>query len=255
MKQIETKAKTVHEAIEDAVTQLGVAQEDLDIEILDQGGLFKKAHIRATVKAGAEIKPEPKQEKAPEPEVKPETKTDKLKPTDKKETKTQRVVPVKSTPIVTEGNSPKFVKTQAFVVKLLETLGNDSAVTTEHTDNAFNINVNGENIGQLIGKNGMVLNAIQTLVSSIAISNSQGEGKRVFLNIGDYRERRGDTVTALAKKKADYVKSSGRQVKLDPMNARERAIVHSALADVEGIKTYSTGKDPFRCLVIAPADQ
>ena len=265
MKQIEVKAKTLHDAIEDAATQFGVDQDQLNIEVLSQGGMFGKVKILASVKEDVKPKFESQDVRPPKPEPKVETKAREagIKTTSqaKKEEKVVEqkkqdsvTAPIKS--IKTERSAiGKFNATQAFIVKLLELLDNDSVVTTEDTDTSFNINVNGENIGRLIGKNGIVLNAIQTLVSSIAISNSHGEGKRVFVNIGDYKEKRGDSLQSLAQKKAEYVKRTGKFIKLEPMNARDRAIVHTSLSGVEGIKTYSTGRDPFRCLCIAPADK
>ena len=118
-------------------------------------------------------------------------------------------------------------------------------------------------MGRLIGKGGEVLNAIQTIVTSIAITNSSRpdadsgapRSKRVIVNVGDYKDRRDDSLKSLAMKKAEYVKSSGRFVKLEPMNARDRAIIHTLLGEIDGIRTYSTGKDPFRCLCIAPAEK
>jgi len=290
-KSIEVKAKTVYEAIADACQQLGVAQDEVNVEILSQGGMFGKAKVLVTVKEDV-AKPEPKQE--PKPEPKAEAKREKpvavaIPLTSNKKTnsdahlratespdlsenvaakrqgrvcdlRTPCLAQVQESPQtykgdVTSASGIKFEKTLAFVKTLLELLENDSTVTTELTEKSFNINVNGENVGRLIGKGGEVLNAIQTIVSSIAISNSNGEGKRVFINIGDYKERRGDSLQTLALKKAEYVKSSGKFVKLDPMNSRDRAIIHTVLSEVEGIRTYSTGKDPFRCLCIAPADK
>jgi len=287
MKTIEVKAKSVHEAIEEAVEKLGVSQEDLTIEILEQGGMFKKTCIRATIKDDAPPKKERIFSIAEEPAP---AKSDEA-PLLSKKTRRGEDCPSKAvTPAARHlknsakakaaedcpseassasgradkeasssqprtSSSNKFTATHSFVTRLLELLENDSTITTQDTDTAFNININGENIGRLIGKNGVVLNAIQTLVSCIAIFNSNGEGKRVFVNIGDYKEKRGNTLESLALKKAEYVKSSGRFCKLEPMNARDRAIIHTALSAIEGIKTYSTGRDPFRCLCIAPADK
>ena len=247
---MEFKAKTVHEAIDEAVSTLKIPQEDLNIEIIEQGGMFKKACIRATPKqtqepiAKSRDTVESVSIQASQEPVKTQPKPATTKPAPKPKPSTA------TSPSI--GNGSKFDKTTAFVTKLLELLGNSSSVTTEQTETAFNINVNGDNEGQLIGKNGSVLNALQALVSSVAISNSFGEQKRVFINVGDYRERRGDTLESMARKKAERVKETGRQHKFDPMNARDRAIVHTALQNFPGIKTFSTGKDPYRCLVIAP---
>ena len=269
MEKIEVKAKTLDAAIEEAASRLGVAQDELDIDIIEQGGMFKKACVRASIKEGAK-KPEPAPA-APAPKTvtaeQPTSRGEELALSHKFEKKHDKE---KATPITrpapcavdVSGAPLKIQKTVAFVQKLIELLDNDSTVTTDQTDNAFNINVTGENIGKLIGKNGMVMNAIQTIVSSIARNYDRSEKSadgikertRVNVNIGDYKEKRVDSVQAIAMKKVEYVKRTGKMVKLDPMNPRERAIVHTALQNIEGIKTYSTGKEPFRCLCIAPAD-
>lgn len=256
MKQIEAKAKTVHEAIEDACTQLGVSQDEATIEILEHGGMFKKARVLVTVKEDF-AKPAPVVEEKPV-EAKPIVESAKKQQATKSEAKRTPSPSTATDKEISSGvshMSPKFEKTFSFVTKLLELLDNDSTITTEINDKSFDINITGEHIGILIGKNGVSLNAIQTIVTSIAISNSTGEGKRVIVNVGDYREKRGDTLQAIAMKKAEWVKKTGRYAKLDPMSARDRAIIHTTLATVEGIKTYSTGRDPFRCLCIAPADK
>jgi len=247
-KEIEVKAKDEFEAIMEGCEKLGVSQDEITLEVLKKGGMFSKGVYLVKIKEDI-AKPAAKKE-----EPKQEPKKAEKKPEPKKIVKDETVRPVASEGATPKATGTKFEVTTAFVTKLLQLLENDSTVTTERTDTAFNINVNGENIGRLIGKNGVVLNAIQTLVSSIAISNANGEGTRVFVNIGDYKEKRGDTLQSLALKKAEKVKETGRYIKLEPMNARDRAIIHTALAEVKGIKTYSTGKDPFRCLCIAPAD-
>jgi spoIIIJ-associated protein len=256
MKEIEVKAKNAYDAICEACEKLGVAQDEVNCQVLKEGGMFSKGvylvSVKETKAASVPLDPKPSAvEKKPEP--KPEQK--KAEPKKAEEKKPAPKTENKSAPVSTGTVSgTKFETTTNFVTKLLELLENDAKVTTERTDNAFNINVAGDNIGRLIGKNGVVLNAIQTLVSTIAIANANGEGTRVFVNIGDYKEKRGDTLQALAIKKAEKVKETGRYIKLEPMNARDRAIIHTALAEVKGIKTYSTGQDPFRCLCIAPAD-
>jgi spoIIIJ-associated protein len=239
---IEIKAKTVLDAIDMAAEQLGVPQDELEIEILEQGGMFKKAAIKATRKeaapaASASIVTKKKAEAAPAGE------------------KPKAAAPATETP-----KGKKFEKTTEFVTKLLELLGNDSQISTELVDTTFNININGENIGILIGKSGMVLTAIQTLTSSIArnydapADDQSAPRIRVIVNIGDYRDRRVDTVHALDLKKAEFVKKTGKQVELEPMNPRDRAIIHTTLQNIPGIKTFSTGKEPHRRLCISPDD-
>jgi spoIIIJ-associated protein len=263
MKEIEVKAKNAYDAICEACEKLGVAQDEVNCQVLKEGGMFSKGVYLVSVK-------ETKAKTEPKTEEKKQIQESKARPVTQDGEKTKaRAEGAKPNvrPVTEEREKPKagaegakpvsgskFEVTTNFVTKLLELLENDAKVTTERTDTAFNINIDGENIGRLIGKNGVVMNAIQTLVSTIAIANANGEGTRVFVNIGDYKEKRGDTLQALAIKKAEKVKETGRYIKLEPMNARDRAIIHTALSEVKGIKTYSTGQDPFRCLCIAPAD-
>ncbi|MCL2228560.1 MAG: KH domain-containing protein [Firmicutes bacterium] len=284
MKQIEVKAKSVHEAIEEAAEKLGVSQDELNVEVLSQGGMFGKAKILASVKEDVKTKKVAEAEPVAKPVVSDSPAPTKLANADeskpsKKDKSVLKTPVADATPPLQKGELPKepkkvvekkevvssvsgvsktggkFAVTTAFVKKLLELLETGSEVNAVEADDAYNINVDGGQVGKLIGKGGVTMNAIQTLVTSIGISNSGGDSKRVYVNIGDYREKRGDSLQSLAQKKAEYVKRTGRFVKLEPMNAKDRAIVHSALSGVEGIKTYSTGRDPFRCLCISVADK
>lgn len=287
-KSIETQAKTIEAAIEEALSQLKASYDEVDVDIIQEAGFLKKAKIRVTLKA-TEKKPEPmpaqKKEEAKKEEIKQEVKhtkseanislrqapnaasgehetkqsqqplSEKQKPAKKEEKKgdKQETKHNEKYEDINKDELPKkFEKTYTFTEKLLELLDNQGEVTYEITEKSFNINVNGTGAGQIIGKGGEVLNAIQTIISAIAIVHSGGENKRVYFNVEDYKERRTETLKALALRKADKVKETGRFIKLEPMNARDRAIIHSALEKVEGIRTYSTGKDPHRCLCIAP---
>lgn len=271
-KSIETQAKTIEAAIEDALAQLGASYDEVDVDIIQEAGFLKKAKVKVTLKKREEVKPvitvkETTKEEAKK-EHKEERKEDKKeqkkdfkdeKKKDKKDSKEEQrdekkpEKKEKKSDDTDNGEMPKkFEKTLKFTTKLLELLECPAEVTSEVTEKSFNINANGNGVGQIIGKGGEVMNAIQTIISSIAIANSAGENKRVYFNVEDYKERRGETLKALAVRKAEKVKTTGRYIKLEPMNARDRAIIHSALQGIEGIRTYSTGKDPHRCLCIAP---
>jgi len=261
-------AKTIEAAIELGLDELNARQDEVEVEVLEVGGLFKKAKVRLTMKAGVvqetkvEVAPlaqSVKEDKVPDtPKVearKEEKKVESRK--DEKKSKGDAPAPAsapKPAPkkVDTGDMTPKLYACVNFVTKLLELLENDSTVTIESTDKAYTINIRGESIGRLIGKGGEALNALQALVSSIAISHQNGEAKRVYINIEDYKERREETLKKLAKKKADYVKESGRYVKLEPMCPRDRAIIHTAIQDIEGVRSYSTGEGNARRLVIAP---
>jgi spoIIIJ-associated protein len=279
-KSIETAGKTIEAAINDALEQLGLSYDEVEVDIIQEAGFLKKAKVRVTAKETEKPAPavtsttslrEVADDEAiqPKTKIKTETKkpaTTKARHCEESTTKQSQTDPQKiekpakpekpATPkkTITPTDLPaKFQITLDFTIKLLELLENPAEVTHEITEKSFNINVNGNGVGQIIGKGGEVLNAIQTIISTIAIANSNGEHKRVYFNVEDYKERRVETLKAMALRKAEKVKETGRSVKLDPMNARERAIIHSALQEIEGIRTRSTGKDPHRCLCIFPA--
>jgi len=245
-KSVEVSAKSIDKAIEDALNQLGASYDEVDVEILQEAGFLKKAKVLVTLKKDEEPKKvEVKEEKKI---VKEEKKVEKK--IEKKEVKEKpQAVSVKK-----DVNSDKFKICTDFVKELMELLEIENLkVETNETDRNFEINIDGDNAGKIIGKGGEVMNAIQTIVTTIAIANSAGENRRVVINVGGYKEKRIETLKALAVKKAEKVKETGRYIKLEPMNARERAIIHAAIQGIEGIRTYSTGKDPYRCLCIAPA--
>ena len=112
------------------------------------------------------------------------------------------------------------------------------------------INLKGSNMGVLIGKHGQTLEALNYLTSIVANSDS-GERIRIVLDIEGYRARREETLRKLALRLADKVKYKTGKIVLEPMNPQERKIIHTALQNDNRIITYSEGEEPFRKVVIA----
>jgi len=254
-KVLEIQAKTIDEAIADGLEQLGASYDEVEVEVISNGGMFKKAKVKLTLKAGVETTKPQKTEQVQE--VKQETKKEelpKVEKSEKREPQPREEKPKSPSKPMDAGN-PKVDACMNFVIGLVKGLGNDAAVTCEDQEKCYMIHINGEDVGRLIGKGGEALNALQTIVSSIAISHANGDNKRVFVNIEGYKEKREETLISLAKKKAVYVKESGRYVKLEPMIARDRAIIHTAIQEIEGVRSYSTGDGHNRRLVIAPSDR
>ena len=113
------------------------------------------------------------------------------------------------------------------------------------------VSIVGADLKQLIGKDGQVLEAVQEL-TRLAVLRATGERSRLMLDIGGYRAARRDELTALGRKSADEVKSTGKSVKLAPMTPFERKIVHDAIADA-GLRSESEGEEPNRRVVVHPA--
>lgn len=266
MKTITVSAKTLDEAITKGCAELGVGIDEVDFNVVDEGGLFKKMQVEITVKEDAaapvlkpavEVDPAPVAEKPAKAATAAKTKKAAAKQPDVEEFEiVGKAKPAKTaTPRpVTEfdPNCPKFTKTLAFAEEFFRLMGDNLTVTTTHDDQEFAILVDGEDVSRLIGKGGKTMAAINTIVAAIGINTHSGEPRRVVVDIANYREKRRESLIALAKRKAEYVKTSGRSVKLEPMPARERVIVHTALQDVEGVITQSEGVEPHRFLVIKP---
>ena len=107
------------------------------------------------------------------------------------------------------------------------------------------------NTNSVIGKRGVMLDAIQTLAGAVA-NTGREEYKRVVVDCENYRENREATLTKLADNLAQKATRLGKKIKLEPMNPYERRIIHSALAERSDVSTQSEGKEPNRYLVIIP---
>lgn len=125
----------------------------------------------------------------------------------------------------------------------------DAQIVSED-ENTININLVGENLGALIGRRGETLDAIQHLAN---YSVNRGDSNRVRINIDaeNYRAKRTESLERLANKVAGKVSKYRRNITLEPMNAYERHVIHTALQNVEGVTTYSTGTEPNRRVVVA----
>lgn len=120
----------------------------------------------------------------------------------------------------------------------------------KRSDNTI-LNINGKDLGILIGKRGQTLDSIQYLVN-LAVNKDQIEKERIIVDVAGYRRRREDTLRRLAIKMADKVKREGRKQVLEPMSPHERRIIHSTLQSNKDVMTYSEGEDPYRHVIISP---
>lgn len=119
----------------------------------------------------------------------------------------------------------------------------------DEVNETIDINLNGEDMGVLIGKRGQTLDSLQYIVSLIINKNSDKYIK-IKLDTENYRARRKETLENLAKNIAFKVKKTRKSVSLEPMNPYERRIIHSALQNDKFVETYSEGDEPYRKVVI-----
>ena len=130
-------------------------------------------------------------------------------------------------------------------------MGEVTIVSSIDEEGALAIEMNGENMGILIGKRGQTLDSLQYLTNRVA-NKSQDGYVRVKLDTEDYRKRRKQTLENLAKNIAYKVKRSRKPISLEPMNPYERRIIHSALQADDRVSTHSEGEEPYRRVVVTP---
>ena len=263
----------ITEAQENARMNLGAGtDDDVQFEIITQSkkkvlGLFGgcQAEVRAfielpdekPVKAKNNLKKkETKKEKAEKPQPAPkQPQTAQKQP--KKETvaKTEAVFDsidyskaVDESLIAKDSNTGRAI---AYLKEILSGLGCENiTVKAIENENSAVIVLDGEGLGVVIGRRGETLDALQYL-SSLAANNGGGYFK-VTVNIGNYREKREQTLIALAEKVAAQVKQNGRSRALEPMNPYERRIIHTAVQGIEGVVSNSVGSGAARKVVIYP---
>ena len=275
MDYITVTAKNLDDAITEALVQLEVTSDRLDYEVIEKGsdGFFgigrKQAVIKArrkeeepvvTVKA-EEAKPAKadnteKIEKAEKVEKKETVKAETKKEAKKeyKKEKDFKKAPKKEAREETELAKVEQATIDAcekFVEDVLNAMNMEDVKVTSKVDEegALSINMEGKNMGILIGKRGQTLDSLQYLTNRVA--NKMQDGYvRVKLDTEDYRRRRKETLENLAKNIAYKVKRTKRPVSLEPMNPFERRIIHSALQNDRYVTTHSEGDEPFRHVVV-----
>lgn len=124
-------------------------------------------------------------------------------------------------------------------------------LSVDFRENEIDVSIDGkkEETGIVIGKHGSTLNGIQIVLSAMVNQRSE-EFRRVIVDCSGYRKKREQVLKRIAGKTANKVLKTNKSIKLEPMNAQERRIIHACLANVDGIRTRSEGKDPHRRVVI-----
>lgn len=138
-----------------------------------------------------------------------------------------------------------------YLLDVATKMGAVITIDVEEVGKDVKLQIKGDSLGMLIGKHGQTLNALQYLTQLIA-NKTTSQYKNIIVNVGDYRERRHETLVILANKMADKALKTKRAVHLEPMPSFERKIIHAILSENEQIETHSEGRDPYRYIVIKP---
>lgn len=267
---IRVSAKTVDDAITEALIQLGVTSDRLEYEVIEKGsaGFLGIGMKQAVIEARR--KPEPKEEKVEEPVVEEPVRVEPKKveavqpqkaAAEKKEDEPQKAAfekavekevkeEVKKETKLVEVQPQTIKAVEDFLKNTMKAMDMEVELKTEiDQDGALCVDMSGEHMGILIGKRGQTLDSLQYLANRVANKHQEGY-VRVKLDTENYRARREETLRHLAKNIAHKVKRNRRPVALEPMNPYERRIIHSALQSDPYVMTHSEGEEPFRKVVI-----
>ena len=233
---IEITAKTVEEAITEAVVKLGTTSDNIEYEVIEAGsngilGIGKKpAKIKARKKQQSEDLKATVQDNF---FVKEDN--------EKKDVQNNKISGDKNIEEVAREFLEKVFKAMNLTVTM------DIKVIEE--EKTMEINLSGDEMGLLIGKRGQTIDSLQYLVSLVVNKESE-DYLRVKVDTENYRERRKATLEELAKNIAYKVKRTKRSVSLEPMNPYERRIIHSALQNDKYVTTKSEGEEPYRHIIV-----
>ena len=245
---IEKTGKTIDEAIQAAVEELGVKESELDIEILETPtkrlfGLFGEtpAKIRAIVKEVAPpvIVEEPaRTEEVIQPELSTIEPVLEPSPVEEKEEAFDR---------------DNIDTAEDFLHNVFEAMNLEVIIKIEDdVEEGCLIELSGKGLGILIGRRGQALDALQYLLN-LAVNRKNADNKVHFiLDVEGYRRRREQALIKLAKGVAERAIKTRHEVKLEPMNRYERKIIHTILQDNNRVETHSAGEEPYRYIIVSP---
>ena len=242
--QIEATGKSVEIAIQNGLLECGMKREDVQVKIIDAGGLFKKAKV--VLIWGEEEKFEPEVE---------ENNTD-LESKSELET-AEDIEPIEESKPEEKEKKKRIVDTERlekkgkeFLLELAKMLDENAQVESSAGENEISFSLKGEKLGKLIGFHGENIQALQMLLSGLKL---RSEGPiRMYLDIDGYKQNRNQAIIDLANKTAEQAVKIERNIHLDPMNAYDRRIVHTTLQNRDDVTTESTGEGEKRHVVVKP---
>jgi spoIIIJ-associated protein len=279
----EYTAKSVEEALEKALNEMMLTREDIHYEIVQQpskgflGFGQKDAVVRVSKKDAAETKVEAVEVKAVKTEEKAEVKA---------EIPVQEPTPVVEVVVddteeqeeevsfeeafdtdideeteeldvaVAKADKKELyeaaeAKGRAFLAKIFEEMKLDVVIDVKENGGYLVFDLQGENLGILIGRRGDTLDSLQFLLN-LVINDKNNAKVKGIIDIENYRAKREETLIGLGHKLAAKARKTGQKVVLEPMNPQERRIIHMALQNDKRVTTYSEGEEPYRKVVIEP---
>ena len=243
--QIEATGKSVEIAIQNGLLECGLKREEVDVKVVEQGGLFKKAKV---ILSWGENKEEEQVEVQPvEQVVENEVEETNIEAT---EEKTEAVEEVSEKPKRVVDTTRLQQRGCEFLLGLAKLVDENATVECEPGENQVSYSIKGEKLGKLIGYHGENIQALQLLLSGIKL---RSEGPvRLYLDVAGYKASKNQTLIDLANKTADHAVKIERNIHLDPMSAYDRRIIHTTLQERDDVTTESTGEGERRHVVVKP---
>jgi spoIIIJ-associated protein len=293
MEWVEISARTIEEAKDQALDQLGVAEDEAEFEILEEPrpGLFGRLRGQARVRARVlPTQPRSKVDRRDTRKSKP--KKDESAVTTAKTKAAQPAKGRSKTPATDDGalvgavagdaapaqRAPRAAKVRnddtqrpepkekrpmsgtdekeravEFLNGLAEAFGYPATTTMTENDGELEVQLAGDELGPLIGPRGQTLQAIQELTRLVAQPSGSDRQYRLHVDIGGYRERRREALVRFTNQVAEQVKAQGERRVLEPMSAPDRKVVHDAVGSIDGVASRSEGEDERRHVIIEPA--
>ena len=270
--------KSIDDAVEAALKELGASRDDVEIDIMQQPakGFLGLGAKDAVVKVTAKAHEVPEVPEVPEVE---ETVTNADAPKPRQQRSGQRnrnrrrsgqkrpqrdreaaaaevtgiVKPYVPTTFATPSKEDDPVTAaKTFLTSMFAAMQIDVEADVSLDGDMMTVNLAGDNMGIVIGKRGDTLDSLQYLTSLVVNRRNKDDYIKVTIDTENYREKRADALVALSNRLADKVTRSGKKFTLEPMNPYERRIIHANLQDNENVTTFSVGSEPYRKVVIAP---
>lgn len=275
MEWVTMTGKTVEEATEMALEQLGVAEDEADVEVLEEprSGLFGRtrgeARIRARVRP-AEVRPKRDNRRRRSNDGRPQRNSD-AKQQNQRESASGGNRQRQSQPKTGseqkgsrkmddnenrgEPVDPALVgeAAVAFMDGLAKAFGAEATVELDRDGSELEVRVQGTDLGLMVGPGGRTLTAVQDLARVAAQRRLGDHDTHLRIDVAGYRERRKASLEAFARKIAGQVRESGKALAIEPMASPDRKVIHDVLSSEEGVSTRSEGEDPNRRVIVSPA--
>ena len=254
LKWIETTGKTERDALNKALKELGLEEDDISIEVITRAktGFLGIGSCPAKIRVTYEVPDEPAPvAEEPAPTVEPEAPAEPMPAAESAPAPTAEPVEAPVEAPVMEADPERKEKIETFLTGLLERLEVPAEIKLQVNEaGIYQVELVGKNLGALIGRRWETLDAIQQL-TNYAVNRGQSKRIRIHIDAENYRAKREESLQRLARKTAGKALKYRRNMMLEPMNAYERHVIHAALQSYNpAISTYSTGTEPNRRIVV-----